>query len=303
MRIATLLLLAALNLVAAVRPDGIFHAVYRGAAADFSTIAVSEHGSPDISLPVTDPAVRAQIKDRFEPGDRLTVTFNGGVVQQVDPETVPITITDRLLVLAGFAAVQLAFGLVVLRGSFKRLVIGEDNRYSNSKCQMGLWFSVLALTYLAATFLRWSASGYSEMFAGGVNLPQNLLVLSGLSVFSFGAAKGITSVKQSQAAAAAAGGAPPAPGAAPPPAVKTPAARPQLLRDLLCDDNGNPDLGDYQMLAVTVIAVSVYVVRIFGFLGSIHLLQHVTVPDVDTTILATFGLGQGAYLAKKQLSN
>jgi hypothetical protein len=65
------------------------------------------------------------------------------------------------------------------------------------------------------------------------------------------------------------------------------------------DDQGNPDIGDYQMLAVTAIAVGVYVTQILGFLGSIQLLHHVTIPDVDSTILATFGLGQGAYLVKK----
>ena len=71
----------------------------------------------------------------------------------------------------------------------------------------------------------------------------------------------------------------------------------------MCDDLGNPDIGDYQMVAVTVIAVGVYVTQILGFLGSIQLLHHVTVPDVDSTILATFGLGQGAYLVKKQFGD
>jgi hypothetical protein len=46
-------------------------------------------------------------------------------------------------------------------------------------------------------------------------------------------------------------------------------------------------------------AVTVYLVQVFCFLGSIELLTVVTIPDVDTTILALFGLGQGAYLTKK----
>jgi len=314
LKLAFLILLTAATVPAAVRPDGTFHAMYRGAASDLTSIAVTEGATPEISLPVTDPAVRSQIKDRFVPGDRLTITVAHGAVEQVGPETVRINDTDRVLVLAGCLAVHLGFGFLVLGRKFKHLLIGLDNRYSNSKCQMALWFGVLAITYLSATFLRWAASGYAPEFAGGVDLPKNLLLLSGLSVFSFGAAKGITSNKQAAATAAveaAAAGCPPAPcppapGAPPPPpppALKVPAAQPQFLRDLLCDDNGNPDIGDYQMMAVTAMAVGVYITQILGFLGSIQLLHHVTIPDVDSTILATFGLGQGAYLVKKQLGD
>jgi len=43
----------------------------------------------------------------------------------------------------------------------------------------------------------------------------------------------------------------------------------------------------------------VYLALVFKFLGSIELLRVVTLPDVDTTILATFGLGKGAYFAKR----
>ena len=53
------------------------------------------------------------------------------------------------------------------------------------------------------------------------------------------------------------------------------------------------------MVVITILAVVVYLAQLFAFLGSIELLKVVTIPDVDTTILATFGLGQGAYLTKK----
>ena len=314
MKLAFVILWMAATLTAAVRADGTFHAMYRGAASDLSSIAVTEGSAPEVSLPVTDPAVRAQLKDRFQFGDRLTITFTKGAVEQVGPETVSITDTDRILVLGGFLAVHLVFGFLLLGRNFKRLLIGHDNRYSNSKCQMVLWFGVLAITYLSATFLRWAASGYWPEFAGGVNMPKNLLLLSGLSVFSFGAAKGITANKQAAATAAedaAAAGCPPAPcppapGAPlppPPPPIKVPATQPQFVRDLLCDDAGNPDIGDYQMMAVTAMAIGVYLTQILGFLGSIQLMHQVTLPDVDSTILATFGLGQGAYLVKKHLGD
>jgi len=324
-RIGAVLLFTVAQLAAAVRADGTFHAVFRGAAADISSIAVSENGKPQITLPVTDLVVRAQIKDHFQPGDRVTIAFAANAVQEVGPEVVHISQTDRIWVLLGCLAAHLIFGFIFLGSRFKRLLIGEDNRYSNSKCQMALWFGVLAVTYLSATFLRWSVSGYSPDFAGGIDIPKNLLLLSGMSVLSFGAAKGITSTKQATANAAA--DAPPRaaamvagsrgggeevavavvpaapPSGPPPPALKVPACQPSFPRDLLCDDQGNPDIGDYQMLAVTAIAVGVYLTEIVGFLGSIQLVHHVTIPDVDSTILATFGLGQGAYLVKKQLGD
>jgi hypothetical protein len=53
------------------------------------------------------------------------------------------------------------------------------------------------------------------------------------------------------------------------------------------------------MLAVTLVAVGMYLLLVFHFLESIEFLKTVSLPDVDTTILAGFGLGQGAYLAKK----
>ena len=72
-----------------------------------------------------------------------------------------------------------------------------------------------------------------------------------------------------------------------------------LWRDLVQNDEGNFDLGDFQMVVVTLLAVAMYLVLIFHFLGSIELRNAVDFPDVDTTILAAFGLGQGAYLTKK----
>ncbi|MNL40825.1 hypothetical protein D3C87_1632010 [compost metagenome] len=56
------------------------------------------------------------------------------------------------------------------------------------------------------------------------------------------------------------------------------------------------------MIFITLLAVVVYLVQIFGFLATIELHKMITLPDIDSTILSTFGLGQGAYLAKKFVS-
>lgn len=53
------------------------------------------------------------------------------------------------------------------------------------------------------------------------------------------------------------------------------------------------------MLVVTLLAVFVYLFQVYCFLGAMECIKVVQIPDVDTTILAFFGLGQGAYLTKK----
>jgi hypothetical protein len=57
------------------------------------------------------------------------------------------------------------------------------------------------------------------------------------------------------------------------------------------------------MIIVTLVAVGMYVVMILHFLGLMELRAATSLPDVDTTILASFGLGQGAYLTKKAVGN
>jgi hypothetical protein len=108
-----------------------------------------------------------------------------------------------------------------------------------------------------------------------------------MSTLTFGAAKGITTTKIQNAIAAGN------------PAPKRSASRPNFLSDLAHNDANQLDLGDFQMLVVTLLAVAVYLTITFHSLGSLEMRSTVNLPDVDTTILAAFGLGQGAYLTKK----
>jgi hypothetical protein len=196
----------------------------------------------------------------------------------------------------------------------QRLMIGRDNRYSNSKFQITVWFFVLIATYVATLWLRVWYAGCE--FIGGVNIPQNLLLISGMSVLTFGGAKAITTSKVN--AAIAAGNTDPK--------NQANAQPPNFLLDLTHDDgkaavnaqppvNAQPavvaqpvvppqlDFGDFQMLIVTLIAVATYLVLVFHFLGTIETSKVVSLPDVDTTILAAFGLGHGAYLTKKAVGD
>ncbi|MBZ5667294.1 MAG: hypothetical protein LAO30_22165 [Acidobacteriia bacterium] len=120
-----------------------------------------------------------------------------------------------------------------------------------------------------------------------------------MSVLTFGGAKAITTSKSDEQRAA--GNNDPKNSAN---------ATPNFLRDLTHNDGkaavGNQsavpprlDFGDFQMLIITLIALATYIVLVFNFLGTIDYSKIVSLPDLDTTLLAAFGLGHGAYLTKK----
>jgi len=149
---------------------------------------------------------------------------------------------------------------------------------------------VVLSTYLAVVYLRASQAGWE--FFGSVDIPNNLLLLSGMSALTFGGAKGITTAKTNAAIAAGQ------------PNPKDPAGvHENFFKDLVQNDVGAFDIGDFQMLMVTLLAVGMYLALTFNFLGSIAVAASTHLPDVDTTILASFGLGQGAYLTKKAAGN
>lgn len=224
-------------------------------------------------------------------GDHVKVVFQTEkpeVIASVTVRSTSISGGVRLLTMTLTYLFVFLTGLVLTMGKPLKLIVGEDQRYSNSKFQMALWFSILIATYIAEVVLRVRAAGWG--FWGGVNIAPHLLVLSGVSAFTFSAAKGITTGKVQAAVAA---------GVADP----KPKGKPNFLVDLVGNDQGDFDLGDFQMLLLTLLAVVMYLVTFYGFLGLIDRLPVVSLPDVDTTILSAFGLGQGAYLTKKAAGN
>jgi hypothetical protein len=256
------------------------------------------------------PEIKAILKS-FNVGDIIDIQYakgNGdgvGVLQDAFVEVKEVGVGPRILAFCLVAAGILLFSWLLLRSRLPDLVVGTDNRYSKSKFQMALWFFVLLVCYVAVTGLRCHYAGPD--FIGGVGIPQNLLILSGLSALSFAGAKAITQSRvdamvRDPARLAAAGAV--LPGTTDAVTMRkiegaTGNARPTFPFDLLHDDEGRVDLGDFQVIVVTLLAVVVYVLTVFNDLGSIPLHRLVSLPDVDGTILAVFGLGQGAYLAKK----
>lgn len=82
-----------------------------------------------------------------------------------------------------------------------------------------------------------------------------------------------------------------------------PLTKPRAMRarisDLVRNDRNRADLGDLEMILITLAAIGIFVLSGFHFLGALQLAPRVTLPDVDSTVLASFGIGHGAYLAKK----
>jgi hypothetical protein len=168
----------------------------------------------------------------------------------------------------------------------QRFIVGVDNRYSNSQTQIVLWFGAVAVVYLSAVVLRLFYLGSD--FIGGVSLPEHLIELSALSALTFGGAKAITVQKIATAQLAA-----------PNTDVKPSAARSNVFRDLFTNDKGEADFGDFQMILITCAAAAIFLLSAAHFFGLLMLDNPTTLPDVDSTLLAGFGVGQGAYLVKK----
>jgi hypothetical protein len=195
----------------------------------------------------------------------------------------------RLVALAISLAVICSLAAVMLWRSPLAFLIGVDNRYSNSQTQLALWFTALATVYLATVALRLIYLGAD--YIGGVGITENLLALTGLSALSFGGAKVITTQKIQNATQPNQ------------PVPKPAAARPNLLGDLVQNDHHQADLGDFEMILIALGAVVIFVLSAFHVLGELTLAAQVTLPDVDTTLLASFGVGHGAYLIKKAALN
>jgi hypothetical protein len=239
-------------------------------------------------LLVRDPALQNLLQPLHQ-GDHLSIlasTENGQAILQT--MSVRVVTVGRLFRTVVLLVAIFAFWLVcfLLSGFHpEKLILGEDGRFSNSKFQTVLWFGVLVSSYLATLWLRVHELGGDML--GGINIPQNLLLLSGMSAVTFTAAKGITVAKIQNARAAGALN------------IKPCAMVAQFWADLTSNDSNEFDLGDFQMLIMTFLAVGTFLTLILYFLGSLEARTIVDLPDVDTTILASFGIGQGAYLTKK----
>lgn len=246
-------------------------------------------------LTVSSAPLQANLKSwNLQKGDLVNITKSTEgdhevlMAADITPDSEPST-GQRFLVLLCCAVGYLVLCWALTLASPSKLVIGEDGHYSNSKLQIALWFGVLISTYVASFILRATTSQHELL--GLITIPKNLLLLSGMSALTFAGAKGITTAKVQAAVNS---------GIVNPKPVTN---NPRFLSDLTHNDRNQLDFGDFQMLIVTLMAIVTYVVIIFHFLGTLEMRATLALPDVDSTVLAAFGLGQGAYLTKKAVGN
>ena len=245
---------------------------------------------------IQDEAVRATAKG-FGIGDLVRVASresadanSAPVITLLTAARVSVSARRRITVLFSALLALIIITVAITRASPAKLCIGQDGLYSNSQFQLVAWFSALIVSYMAAVWFRsWDIH---DGFLAGINIPINILLLSGASALTFGSAKGITASKVEEAIRT---------NGVNPKAPKDQIAR--LFYDLTHNDLGQFDLGDFQMVIITLLSVTMYMLLVFTFLGSLETRRIVSLPDIDTTVLAAFGLGQGAYLTKKAFGN
>ncbi|PIL39189.1 hypothetical protein CR103_13960 [Massilia psychrophila] len=203
-------------------------------------------------------------------------------MQALEWQSIPVDRIYRWASLLAAAASLLLIAFIFI-GKPTTLILGEDNRYSTSKFQAALWFWLVISGYIAIVFHRMNAAGWN--YIGGVDIPPNLLLLSGISVLTYAGAKAITNSQIEDAASKGE-------------VARTRADEP-AVKNLVTSKGDRVDLGDYQMVVITILAVVVYAVGVVEFMEHIEFRREITMPDVDATLLAIFGLGQAAYLGKK----
>ncbi len=246
-----------------------------------------------IQIQVEGQALKDELAS-WKAGDRIIATVavskkdavETARLQDVQPQVFRIGGELRLLVFV--LPVVVLFLALVSKHVRDLFFAGQDGRMSNSKTQMSLWFTLWISAYVTAFVLRWTSAGG---FLGAIGTPANLLALSGLSGLTAAGAMGITANKIANK--------PPKNPDGTPKGKWTNEEQPTRIEDLIQDDNQKFDLGDFQMLVMTLIAVVSYAIILYNFLGALPARATISLPDVDGTVLAMFGVGQGAYLTKK----
>jgi hypothetical protein len=135
---------------------------------------------------------------------------------------------------------------------------------------------VVIFAYAAIYSLKFEAHRFEAID----EIPKNVLIAMGMSVISAAAAKGITVSYIST-------------GRITKPTVPSSSSS---FGAIFQDDAGFPDLSKIQMIAWTFIAIATYLIAV----GSkIHQRDYSSLPDIDSALMVLMGLGHGAYLGKK----
>jgi hypothetical protein len=276
----------------------------KNVSSDGASLEVMTEGHVK-TLAVSDTVLRKRVGG-LTSGDIVDARIDMGngnpELAEMKIPVVLVSVYHRIIAYVLSLVVLLVVTLTFSKGNLFNFIQGIDGRYSNSKFQLAVWFGAFVWTYITAIMLRVWGSNWNLDLLGGLGVQPNILMLSGLSGLTFGAAQAITAQKVKDAKEKDPEHADPKLG----PVAKDVSGKPiqkpvapHFPADLVLDDKGNSDLGDLQMLVISLIAVIIYFLSVFHFLGSLELVKNVSFPDVDTALLTAFGLGQGAYLIKK----
>lgn len=163
---------------------------------------------------------------------------------------------------------------------FRSLYVGLDGRWSTSKVQSLMWTLIFVYTLATIFIAQQIGLTFNEGVGtfGTLTFPVNYLLLLGGPYAALVAAKGITSSQSDQKTTDDTS-----------PADKTVA---QGLREVVGDDDGNTDLGDFQYFLFNLVAVVVFLVTFVpNVQGGLPLL-----PDYLVALTSASALG---YLGKK----
>ncbi len=175
-------------------------------------------------------------------------------------------------------------GILKKTAGVSGLFVGFDKRYSNSKFQMVLWTFAVIFSYVTLYFERFLASTIHLTYSSMISIPENLGILMGISAGSFVGAKAITASKVAADS------------------ITKTTGKPSFI-DLITNDYKAIDLGDAQMFAWTLIAVSVYLFNFGRMWFYLDPSSEISLPDVDSTLLVLMGVSQAAYIGKKLVTS
>jgi hypothetical protein len=155
----------------------------------------------------------------------------------------------------------------------KSFVIGADARASTSKVQVVMWTYAIAFVFLALIF-----QDRTEPITQGVS--TQYLYLLGIPVAGAAGASLITGTKKANGEVDKGVADPPSPGVT------------EGLAELVSDDNGRGDLGDFQYLLFNLVALTFFFAKLFRHAPD-------DLPVIPDTLVALTGTSALAYLLKK----
>jgi hypothetical protein len=155
----------------------------------------------------------------------------------------------------------------------KSFVIGADGRASTSKLQVVLWTYAIAFVFLALIF-----QDRTDPITQGVS--TQYLFLLGIPVVGAAGASLITGAKVSNGEVDKGLTDPPTPGVT------------EGLAEVVSDDNGRGDIGDFQYLLFNLVALTFFFAKLFRHAPD-------DLPVIPDTLVALTGTSALAYLLKK----